>query len=82
MLSTWKLWAAGAGLAAVLAGAAGLYAKGRADGRAAVTAQLAADRVQILKDGKDITDAVLGADDDRLCELLGGCELPDGASGH
>lgn len=82
MLSAWKLWAAGIGLGAVLAGAGWLYHKGLVDGRAEVTARLAADRVRILKDGKDITDAVLGADDARLCELLGGCELPDGAGGH
>ena len=82
MFSTWKLWAAGAGIAAIAAGAGALYAKGRVDGRATVTAALAADRVRILKDGKDITDEVLRADDDRLCELLGGCGMPDGTGGH
>ncbi len=66
------------GAVLVLGAATGAsYLKGRADGRSALEARLMADRVQILKDGKDITDEVLDADDAGLCELLGGCELPE-----
>lgn len=50
-----------------------IYVKGRADGRASVLNKIAADRITILKDGKEIDDAVLGADDNALCALLGGC---------
>lgn len=58
------------------------YVKGRVDGRAAVLESLAADRIRIFKDGKEIDDEVLAADDAVLCALLGGCELPDaGADG-
>ncbi|RWI96101.1 hypothetical protein [Mesorhizobium sp.] len=65
--------------ALLLAGAliGGVYAKGRADGRASLTAQLAADRVTILKDGKAIDNEALAADDPALCALLGGCLQPD-----
>lgn len=50
---------------------------GRVQGRSALERELLADRVQILKDGKDITDEVLNADDAGLCKLLGGCQLPE-----
>mgnify|MGYP001413875123 CR=1 FL=1 len=59
----------------------GAYFKGRADGRAAVIERLQSDRITILKDGKEIDDEVLGADDDALCALLGGCGLPEPAGG-
>ena len=58
-------------LAAAIVG--GAYTLGRHDGRAALAAELAADRITILKDGKEIDHEVLGADDDALCALLGGC---------
>lgn len=45
-------------------------------GKQAVLDKLAADRITILKDGKEIDNEVLSADDDALCRLLGGC-LPD-----
>ena len=64
--------------AAAIVGA--IYVKGRRDERAAWEAWLAQDRVQILIDGKEIDDEVLGADDDALCALLGGC-LPVDAGG-
>lgn len=57
-----------------------VYLKGRSDGRYALLAQLAADRIEIYQDGKKIDDEVFGADDPALCALLGGC-LPDGAEG-
>jgi hypothetical protein len=59
----------------------GAYFKGRADGRAAVIERLQSDRITILKDGRKIDDEVLGADDDALCALLGGCGLPEPDSG-
>lgn len=79
MFATWKLAAGGLALVLAATAAGGLYLKGRADGRAAVLARLQADRITILKDGREIDDEVLGADDDALCALLGGCGLPDGA---
>jgi hypothetical protein len=65
------------GILAVLAVSGAIYAKGRLDGRASVLSGLADDRITILKDGKEIDDEVLAADDDLLCALLGGCGLPD-----
>lgn len=65
------------GLLAVLAVAGTIYVKGRVDGRASLLSGLAEDRITILKDGKEIDDEVLAADDAVLCALLGGCELPD-----
>ncbi|RUW50063.1 hypothetical protein [Mesorhizobium sp. M8A.F.Ca.ET.021.01.1.1] len=55
----------------------GVYAKGRVDGRASLAAQLAGDRITILKDGKAIDNEALAADDPALCALLGGCLQPD-----
>lgn len=46
-------------------------------GKAAVHAELLADRIKIFKDGKEIDAEVLAADDTALCALLGGCLLPD-----
>ena len=65
------------GILAVLAVAGAIYVKGRVDGRGGLLDDLAADRITILKDGKEIDDEVLAADDAVLCALLGGCELPD-----
>ncbi|MGE0845934.1 MAG: hypothetical protein AB7L41_06670 [Flavobacteriaceae bacterium] len=81
LLAAWKFLRSPAGRALALLLAAGLtlggaYLKGRHDGRAAVLAALQSDRVRILKDGKEIDEKVLGADDSALCGLLGGC-LPD-----
>ena len=45
-------------------------------GRNMILSKLKDDRIEILKDGKRIDAEVLGADDDTLCRLLGGC-LPD-----
>lgn len=53
------------------------YMIGRMDGRAALAAELAGDRITILKDGKAIDNEVLAADDPALCALLGGCLQPD-----
>jgi hypothetical protein len=66
-----------AGVLAILVVAGGIYLKGRHDGRGAVLRGLQDDRVTILKDGKQIDEKVLGANDSALCSLLGGCELPD-----
>lgn len=46
-------------------------------GKATVRAELLQARVTILKDGKEIDAEVLAADDSALCDLLGGCVLPD-----
>lgn len=72
-----RLIGAGAAVALLLA----IYVKGRVDGRSALQAKLAADRVVILKNNQEITNEILGSDDDALCAVLGGCELPDGAGG-
>lgn len=42
-------------------------------GQQAVLMRLQAERVEVLKDGREIDRKVLEADDDALCELLGGC---------
>lgn len=59
-----------------------IYTKGRWDERSAWETRLASDHVTIIRDGQEIDHEVLSADDDRLCALLGGCELPDGANGN
>jgi len=64
-----KLAVAGAVAVALVASHWWMYA----EGRAAILARLASDRITILKDGKEIDNAVLQADDDELCRLLGGC---------
>jgi hypothetical protein len=65
-----KLVIAGVAGAALLAGA---YFTGRADGAATVRARLAADRITILKDGREIDLETLNLDDAGLCAVLGGC---------
>lgn len=42
-------------------------------GKDVVLNKLKDDRIRILKDGKEIDEQVLSADDDALCILLGGC---------
>jgi hypothetical protein len=54
------------------------YGFGYSGGRSDVYADLQANRVQILKDGKNVDAKALAADDPGLCSMLGGCELPDG----
>ena len=56
---------------------AGAYVAGRKSGENALLARLAADRVEIIKDGEKIDAEALSADDDALCRLLGGCRVPD-----
>lgn len=74
----WLQLAAGAALGVIVVfGPA--YLLGRHDGRATLAAEISADRVTILKDGKAIDDAVLAGDDPYLCAVLGGCVQPDGA---
>lgn len=46
-------------------------------GKSSVLDRLKDDRITILKDGKQIDEKALNADDDGLCAFLGGCELPD-----
>lgn len=46
-------------------------------GKSSVLDRLKDDRITILKDGRKIDEEALNADDDGLCALLGGCELPD-----
>lgn len=46
------------------------------EGKQSVYAWLEKERVKLIKDGKEIDDEVLSADDSGLCRLLGGC-LPD-----
>lgn len=64
-----KLAAAGVLVAALVASHWYAYASGRT----AILARLASDRITILQDGKEIDNAVLEADNDGLCLLLGGC---------
>lgn len=47
------------------------YAKGYQNGRDAILSKLAADRIEILKDGKKIDEKVLSSDDaDLVCMLV------------
>lgn len=66
-----------AGIVALLVVAGGIYLVGHHEGRLSVLDGLKDQRITILKDGKQIDEKVLGADDSALCSLLGGCELPD-----
>lgn len=80
LFSIWPLLLAAIVASGTVVG--GAYLKGRADGRAVVLEQIRTDRITILKDGKEVDDAVLGADDLGLCAMLGGCELPASPGGH
>lgn len=62
---------------AALAGTS--YTFGRIEERQALTTRLQDGRISVLKDGKAIDNEILGADDSRLCLLLGGCRVPDGS---
>lgn len=62
----------GAILAAVAVGA-GSYWAGYSSGKETVLNRLKDDRITILKDGQAVDNKVLGADDNALCDLLGGC---------
>lgn len=73
-------WLIAGALAAAGAALGAAYVKGRVDGRDVLTARLAADRVDILKDGRKIDAEALAADDDALCRLLGGC-MPEHKGG-
>jgi len=54
-----------------------VYFYGKAVGKTELASELQADRVEILKDGKQVDEKAYAADDASLCALLGGCELPD-----
>jgi hypothetical protein len=58
---------------AVVAVLAGIYVKGRSDGRSALQAKLTADRIKIIQDGQEITNEIINSNDDALCGILGGC---------
>lgn len=77
---TWLKLGVGALAGASIAFTCG-YFIGHSAGKKSVLATLQAQRVTILKDGKQIDEKVLGADDDSLCGLLGGCVVSDG-KGH
>lgn len=72
MLTRWAICVA-IGLALIVTA----YAMGRRHGVEALEAALAADRVRIIKDGKEIDSAVQTLDRDGLCAVLGGCAVPD-----
>ena len=46
-------------------------------GKDKILSRLQSDRIEVLKDGKAIDEEVLGADDNLLCDLLGGCLQPE-----
>lgn len=47
-------------------------------GKQAVYTQIRGQEIRVYKDGRQIDDKVLSAqDDDALCDLLGGCGLQD-----
>lgn len=63
-------------VAAVFVGLAFSHGLAYKKGRDAVLAKLAADRIEILKDGRKIDEEVLAADDDELLCMLVEC-VPD-----
>ncbi|WFR98728.1 hypothetical protein [Rhizobium tumorigenes] len=77
---TWLKIGVGALAGASIAFTSG-YFVGRSAGKQSVLSSLQSDRITILKDGKEIDEKVLGADDTGLCDLLGGCVVPD-STGH
>lgn len=82
-VAAYALSPAGKAVGAILAVAAvsgAIYLVGHADGRQRVLDRLASDRVQVFRDGKQIDAKILGAGDDYLCAVLGGC-LPVDAQG-
>lgn len=68
-----KFYVLTAAAVVTLAIVVGSYIKGRSDGRSSLLAKMQAERIEVLKDGKVITDEVLNSSDDALCDLLGGC---------
>ena len=80
----WPLIKWGGIAVAIVVAAGWLYLEGRSAGRESVLAKLRDDKIQILKDGKEIDDAVDLSDDSALCALLGGCDadgVRNGADG-
>lgn len=73
MGASFQAWAKLAALGLFVAFLAGIYIKGRSDGRAALQAQLAADRIKIIKDSQEITNEIINSSDDALCAVIGGC---------
>jgi len=69
--------------AIVVIGAAftAVYVKGRSDAAASIQRKLSEARIQVLKDGQEIDNAVELATDDGLCALLGGCGVHDDTEG-
>lgn len=66
----------GKAIGALLFGGAllgGAYELGRHDKAVEINGKLAAGKVTILQDGKEIDEKVLAGDDDYLCVVLGGC---------
>lgn len=57
--------------AVLLAG--GGYVWGYSAGKETVLNRLKDDRITVFQNGVKIDNKVLGADDDALCDLLGGC---------
>jgi hypothetical protein len=47
---------------------------GQSEGRQQILAKMQSDRIKILQDGRQIDTRALGADDEALCALLGGCD--------
>lgn len=74
---TWLKIGVGALAGAFIAFTSG-YFIGQSAGKQSVRDELKDSRITILKDGKQIDEKVLGADDTGLCNLLGGCVVPDG----
>jgi hypothetical protein len=72
----WLKLCVGALAGAGIAFAAG-YMVGNSHGRQSILQSLQSDRVTILKDGKQIDEKAIAADDTALCDLLGGCVVPD-----
>ena len=64
-------------IGAAVAGALTLYTKGRSDGKAALMARLASERIELMKDGRKIDEEIFNASDDELCAILGGCLQPN-----
>lgn len=69
-----KSYLYGAIALAVIMGLTTSHYKAYSAGKQSVLAQLQNDRITVLKDGKEIDDSVLAADDDALFCLLVNCQ--------
>lgn len=79
MFASIRLWVSLAAVVAVAGTLTYSHVAAYQSGKQSVLDTLKDDRITILKDGQEIDNEVIGADDDYLCKLLGGCVPDEGA---